>query len=229
MSHKMRNLSINVLLLLSFFYISYSKEIAIFSGDGTWNDGIIAIESFLDYYNYSHKRIYENEFISLEKLKQYDAIIIPGGYAYNYTVGLKKIGIDNLRKYVSEGGSYIGICAGAYFASKTVEWEGGRYPYSLSLFDGTASGAIDKIAEWDNYDMTDISINQNSSINFQEHSKYRVLYYGGPIFYANQGFEYNTIATWDAADNLPAIINFNYKQGRVLLIGPHLEIEENSD
>ncbi|MER3329017.1 MAG: T9SS type A sorting domain-containing protein, partial [Candidatus Kapaibacterium sp.] len=43
------------------------------------------------------------------------------------------------------------------------------------------------------------------------------------------GVEVDTIATWNSADNTPAIINFEYGNGRVLLLGPHLEVEESDD
>ena len=157
------------------------------------------------------------------------AIVFPGGYAYNYQLAISLDAVDEIRSYVSKGGGYIGICAGAYFASKTVAWEEGVYPYELGLFDGTAYGSLNYVAPWPNYVMTDITLNQNNAISKGDADKISVLYYGGPILTPNPGVEIDTIATWNSADNTPAIINFEFGKGRVLLLGPHLEVEESDD
>jgi hypothetical protein len=54
------------------------------------------------------------------------------------------------------------------------------------------------------------------------------LYYGGPYFESATA-DFDVIATWKDHNGYPSIINFNFEKGKVLLIGPHLEIEENSN
>ncbi|MHC4871093.1 MAG: BPL-N domain-containing protein [Planctomycetota bacterium] len=44
------------------------------------------------------------------------AILFPGGGAELYERDLGKAGIKNLKNFVENGGGYIGICAGSYFA-----------------------------------------------------------------------------------------------------------------
>lgn len=214
-------------LLLSVIVPTKAQDVLIYSDDGTWLDGIIALEKFFEHQNVTTKRIYAADLNTDNWNKEAEAILFPGGYSYNYQLAISLDAIDEIRNYVSNGGAYIGICAGAYFASKTVEWEGGSYPYELALFDGTATGSLDYIAPWPEYKMTQLCLNSDNPINSGGDTSISVLYYGGPIFTPNTGVEVNTVATWDDANSTAAIINFEYDNGRVLLIGPHLEIEED--
>lgn len=225
----MRNLIITAITFIILSFSVQSQDVLIYSDDGTWEDGIIALEHFFDHQNVTHKRLYAAELNADTWNKNALAIVFPGGYAYNYQIAISWSAINEIRSYVANGGGYIGICAGAYFASKTVAWENEIYPYELALFDGMTFGSLKYIAPWPNYSMTGITINKNNPIGKGEPEKNSVLYYGGPIFKPTVGVEVDTIATWDAAENTLAIINFEYEKGRVLLIGPHLEIEENDD
>lgn len=220
---------ISILSLLSLIVPIKAQNVLIYSDDGTWQDGIIALEHFFEEQGVSTQRLYAADLNSDNWNKDADAILFPGGYAYNYQLAISLEAVDEIRDYVSNGGAYIGICAGAYFASKTVEWEGGSYPYELGLFDGTATGSLDYVAPWPEYTMTSLTMNKENPINYNSPSSITTLYYGGPIFTPNPGVEVNTVATWVEANNTAAIINFEYQNGRVLLLGPHLEIEEDDE
>jgi hypothetical protein len=54
------------------------------------------------------------------------------------------------------------------------------------------------------------------------------MYYGGAAFYPDEGQGMHIVGTYDAFNSNPAIINFGYGNGRVILFGPHPEIEEDS-
>ncbi len=216
-----------ILITLSVIVPTKAQDVLIYSDDGTWLDGIIALEKFFEHQNVTTKRIYAADLNADTWNKQADAILFPGGYSYNYQLAITLDAVDEIRDYVANGGAYIGICAGAYFASKTVEWEGGSYPYELALFDGTATGSLDYIAPWPEYKMTQLTLDTENPINSDGETSISVLYYGGPILTPNTGVKVNTVATWDGANNAAAIINFEYDDGRVLLLGPHLEIEED--
>ncbi len=49
-----------------------------------------------------------------DKLKDFSAIYIPGGHS----VILSERGIENLKKFVQQGGGFLGICSGAHFAAR---------------------------------------------------------------------------------------------------------------
>src|SRR3989344_6541619 len=100
------------------------------------------------------------------------------------------------------------------------------------MFDGDCIGPIPEIAPWPNYVMTTMNISQLHPANVYEPAQRDVLYYGEPYFVAHPGQEMQTFASWivpanPVANGKPGIIGFNYGQGRILLVGPHPEIEED--
>ena len=189
-------------------------RVALFTGQGVWDDGKVALIQMFRFYNFSEDTV-DASFINSSPLNAYDVLVIPGGWAVNYRRNINSAGISHIRSFVQNGGVYVGICAGAYFASRTVVWEGRSYSYPLSLYGGAAIGPIDSIAPWPNYNM--------ASINLQDSTEW-VLYYGGPYF---SGGNFDTIAIYNV-NNEPAIIELNYGDGKVILSGVHPEIEEDS-
>ena len=204
-------------------------DVAVYADDGVWIHSVVAFGHFLDWKGLPHERLYYADVNQNELTGLYQAICFPGGDAYAYKYNITPVGHAHIRDLVAQGGAYIGICAGAFFASDRIEWEGGSYPYNLDLFAGVAVGALDVIAPWPFYSMTDISLDPMHPVNQYEPPVHTTLYYGGPAFYPDAGVEIQTFATWDAFEDAPAIIGLDYGDGRVLLLGPHPEIEEDSD
>ncbi|KAG8732500.1 biotin holocarboxylase synthetase [Ceratobasidium sp. 423] len=71
-------------------------------------------------------------------------LAIPGGRDLPYVEHLAKA-IPKIKDFVEKGGAYLGICAGAYFASARVEWEVGTPlqvvgDRALKFFPGTSRG-----------------------------------------------------------------------------------------
>ncbi|KAI8591198.1 biotin-protein ligase [Geranomyces variabilis] len=75
-------------------------------------------------------------------------IVIPGGRDEPYVAHLQPEATSRIAAYVRSGGSYLGICAGAYFACNSVEFEVGREGYAvlgareMKFFPGTARGSV---------------------------------------------------------------------------------------
>jgi glutamine amidotransferase-like uncharacterized protein len=61
-------------------------------------------------------------------LRDYDVLIQPGGSASEQGTTLGPEGRERIRKYVADGGGFIGICAGAYLASV-------EYPWSIGVLN----------------------------------------------------------------------------------------------
>jgi glutamine amidotransferase-like uncharacterized protein len=166
-------------------------------------------------------------------LNDFQLIAVPGGYAYNYYLDLGISGANDIRDFVADGGVYWGSCAGAFYALDEFEWseygETTTQYYGLGLFPGRGVGPIIGIADWPNYAMTEVLINTtNALIDLsQEPSSHSIMYYGGPYF-ETEGIEgITTLATYSYND-MPAMIAFEYVNGRVFLTGPHPEWEEDS-
>jgi len=171
--------------------------------------------------------------IKQEGLSGFHIIAVPGGYAYNYYLDLGNSGANAIIDFVADGGAYWGSCAGAYYALEEFEWteyeETGTYYYGLGLFPGRGVGPIADIADWPNYAMTDVLMNvSNELIDFsQEPATHSIMYYGGPFFETEGVDGITTLATY-SSNGMPAMIAFEYGQGKVFLTGPHPEWEEDS-
>ena len=50
-------------------------------------------------------------------------LIMPGGRDKPYQESFTGDGVKTIRDFVQRGGTYIGICAGAYFACENIEFE----------------------------------------------------------------------------------------------------------
>jgi glutamine amidotransferase-like uncharacterized protein len=196
---------------------------------GAWEDGIVAFEQFLNWKGVSHNRVTAQDINTITLKDFYRAIYFPGGDADYYNADINSTGIQNIQEMIADGGAYIGICAGAEFACDKLVWQGVTYNYPLNLFQGEAIGPIDDLAVWPSYAMTTLTMNLGNEINQFGSENEDMLYWGGSIFNPYTNTEFDTIATFDGFYDRPAIINFSYGNGRVLLISPHPEIEENSD
>jgi hypothetical protein len=109
--------------------------ILLFNGTGTSPNDVAAIETLLDEsrISYSTASSAQLDEMSAARLRSYHLIIVPGGDFTRIGTGLKKETAATLRDAVQHGVSYLGICAGAFFA--------GRTPYNgLNLTSGVQFG-----------------------------------------------------------------------------------------
>ena len=205
-------------------------NIALYYGDASSSTSSrTALQFMFQWMNATVDLLYASD-IKDGDLADYDMVVIPGGWAGTYNEDLAGSGITEIREFVGDGGSFFGVCAGAYFGCNLVSWEGGTLDYPLGLFGGWGVGPIDEIASWPNYAMGEIVLNHSSAIIdlSGEPANHSVMYYGGPWFDTTGQEDIHTLATF-AANDKPAMIAFEYEDGRVFLSGPHPEWEEDSD
>jgi len=149
-------------------------------------------------------------------------IIMPGGADMYYCEKLNGRGNKIIRDFVNNGGSYLGICAGAYYASSALDWGCGEISGSreLDFFKGKATGPIydwieNKTSIYDGSWIKAVEIETNNREAFL------TQYNGGPVFEETADeviARYNTLE-----NNPPAIINGTFGQGRYILSSPHIE------
>jgi glutamine amidotransferase-like uncharacterized protein len=107
----------------------------LFNGTGTSANDVAAIEALLERsrISYSTASSAQLDEMSAARLRTYRLIIVPGGDFTRIGLGLRKDTAARLRDAVQHGVSYLGICAGAFFA--------GRSPYNgLDLTSGVQFG-----------------------------------------------------------------------------------------
>lgn len=153
-------------------------------------------------------------------------IVMPGGRDLLFLESLGTRGINKIRNYVSNGGKYLGICGGGYFASKRVEFEVGRPQYEvvgdrlLQLCPAVAKGCVVKGFEY-NTERGSAAV----EIKTQDDTL-KVYVNGGPSFHLTDTANTTVLATY-TNNNEPAIVETVIGKGKSIVLGPHLEVSSD--
>jgi glutamine amidotransferase-like uncharacterized protein len=230
-----KNIICLTIFLLLFIIVNCVEEtdktavIAIYSGESTAEESVRAAEKMFEWMGYSVGLVQAN-LIKSEGLHNFSILCIPGGDMYRYTEELSSDGIERIKSFISNGGGYIGICGGAYFAGEKIIWQDNQLPMnSLGLFQGTCKGPIDEIAPYPGYDMCKINVVDSSHfITKSSADSAWMLYYWGPMFVFEDNDNIHILGKYDIGGG-PMMLCFEYGNGRVFIIGTHPEIEEDSD
>lgn len=202
-------------------------DAAIYIGRGVWDDSQTAATNMFKWIGKSVALIDAN-YINNNSLHAFKIICIPGGDFYSYALDISENGKEKIRAFVRNGGGYIGLCGGGYFASQEIYWQGSKLPInSLKLFDGKASGTENAIVPYPERNMCEIIIDTTDEITSAISSPQWMLYYWGAVFTPNSS-NIKILGKYNAV-NKPAMIAFEYGSGKVFIIGTHPEIEEDSD
>lgn len=157
-----------------------------------------------------YRRINEND-IKSHKLKTYSTLIIPGGYTQEYVKALACDGFKNISEFVSDGGTYIGICAGAYIATSRIEVPG--YPPGMGIIE--ISNKRESGIRIRNIEIT----NPQHPIAHDCPRKMNIWYQNGPMIIPGNNVE--VIAVYE--NNMAAIVASSYDKGKVVIFSPHPE------
>jgi glutamine amidotransferase-like uncharacterized protein len=204
-------------------------EVAIYDDSGCWTASVIALDRMFHWMGYRVAHL-DAEQIRRGGLDACRLLCVPGGDMYTYAQSLSTSGIQAVRGFIENGGGYIGVCGGAYFAAERVIWQGNRLPMaSLDLFAGSAEGPIDAIVPYPDSGMCRLAmVGLNHPILAGLPDSAWVLYYWGPRFRPDPGANVTVLARYSAVDE-PAMLALDVGRGHVFLIGVHPEIEEDSD
>lgn len=211
----------------SYSFQNHPKKVGLYIGVGTWAFGKAHFKNLLFTAGFSYQTLTAADILS-GKLdnRQFSILIMPGGKSWKYLKELGSEGAKKIKNFVAQGGGYLGICAGAYYAVSNRQ---GPSPiaenYGVGLLQGTAiDGTALKIKPFHGGMMS-----VNSFIpDFV--GTYQILMLGGPAFsFSPQEQQQKNIKILGVINpiNYPTMILFNYAKGKVFLMGPHGEIEEN--
>lgn len=159
-----------------------------------------------------------------------ELFVMPGGAARYKAAKLNGAGYNQIRKYVEQGGSYLGICAGAYSACETTDWARGtafeiQTSNELVLFPGRAVGPVNDFGAADSYNGSGARLVE---LDFDAFSA-RSLYWGGCRFVPNETAAAVVVARFsNLPDKPPAIVAGRYGSGRWLLSSTHIEYDHEA-
>lgn len=156
--------------------------------------------------------------------------IMPGGRDLPYVKRLKGAGNSIIKKFIYEGGSYLGICAGAYYGSSYVEFDkdgalevtGDR---ELAFFPGKAIGPL--LAPFDYYSSSGVRAASIIKTCCQDTLPIHLFFNGGSYFEgANLHSTVEVLATYgDVPGNFAAIVEIGVGLGKAMLSGVHFEYD----
>lgn len=204
-------------------------NIGLYSDEGAEKEGIISFRNFFAHYNLNYVELNSEDvnkgFVFKDKIQM---LWIPGGWAVPYNEKIRASGMQNIRDFVSKGNKLLGTCAGQYFISEKIVWEGVKYPYKLNIFKGTISGSLHEIAPWKKYIDTIVNLNKEHPANEGMPEKLVMVYYGGGEIHPDPNQPVSWLGHFEATAT-GAIATFKYGNGTVLLMGPHAELGIASD
>lgn len=203
-------------------------DVAIYAGAGTWDDSVHALEKMFNWMNYTVRPV-TADYINNNGLAAFRILCIRGGSMYDYAQDISSKGKENIKNFVNNGGGYVGICGGAYFASERVVWRGSQMAITpLGLFQGSTIGPVNEIMPYPNYTMCKVNIvNHAHPITNSEGEFEWILYYWGPALIPNVNTNATILGNYNEG-NRTAMLAFEQGDGKVFLIGTHPEIEEDS-
>ena len=200
-----------------------AQNIVIYQDEGV---GEFGVSCLLQFFKDDHVRLADAAAITDGGVfEDTHVFVMPGGADLPYCRKLNGKGNANIRSFVENGGTYLGICAGAYYGCSALEFHKGRTDEisgtrELAFVDAVAYGSLPEIAPY--YDqtlksagLTKLDIN-GKNVHF--------FYHGGPAFRI-EGKDINVVARYaELKQNPPAIIKTGVGSGHVFLLGIHPEM-----
>lgn len=200
-----------------------------------YNDEGVSADSANALLNYfSHQQVSFVTGTDLQKaecLHDTKLFIIPGGRSLPYYEKLGKNGNNNIIQFVKNGGTYIGFCAGAYYAcARTIFAEG--LPLELKLagelnfFNGSAIGPA--------FSKTQFAYQSESGacmldVIWKNQASFSVYFNGGCYFEPENAFKNTEILAHYFDTKKPAIVACDFGKGRAILSGVHPELSESTE
>jgi glutamine amidotransferase-like uncharacterized protein len=203
-------------------------RVALYNCAGTGGDSAYVVERCLVPFERANCRRITDAAIRRGALDQFDVVVFPGGTGSGTARALGDAGRKEVRRFVREGGGYLGICAGAYLATSHYRW-------SLGILDARV---VDD-AHWARGNGTvRIGLTEKGAALFGVHDKsVRISYRQGPLLAPGEqpGIEdFELLASYESEiprKGVPrgvmvgtaAIVRGRFGKGRVLAMSPHPE------
>ncbi|MCK5130855.1 MAG: hypothetical protein KAR40_01720 [Candidatus Sabulitectum sp.] len=204
---------------------SNAVKIAVYGGPGASNMEVTAMINMFEWMGYQVTETNGNMVLG-STLEKYDIIVFPGGSPETYAMELGTNGLQKIREYIENGGGYIGVCGGAMLACENAIWHGEPVQLDyLGIFDGDAKGPAN--AGTPGYwTMEEFDLVTEHPVCEGQPDPMWILFCGNPYFLPDKG-SYKILKY--AESGQCAMAGSPCGDGRVVVMGPMLMFEEDSD
>jgi biotin--protein ligase len=223
------------------FTMQAQQNILIYSGPGAGPKSLantVALLQQLVTDKYVVKTIGPDEVIDPAWLDNTALFVMPGGADRPYLEKLKGAGNANIRRYVENGGKFLGICAGAYYSADRIEFAKGDQDLEVSgvrelkFFPDLVEGPT--YAGFDHRNASDPTGMRAATIYWQAIEPFKrqafVVFYNGGGHFVNAEKYSNVVILARYAREAPsrqdqpaAIVECSFGQGKAILSGAHFE------
>jgi glutamine amidotransferase-like uncharacterized protein len=151
-------------------------------------------------------------------LSDCDILVVPGGSELTYSTLLGEEGRRAVVDFVSNGGSYFGICGGSTVACR----------YGLGLLDGTIVKPVPGVSSGTYMIQLDVNRSCLGPDLSDQPANVTTLYWESCYFSPANWTGIHPVTKYHGSEYSP-MIAFQYKSGSVFLSSPHPEYEEDDD
>jgi glutamine amidotransferase-like uncharacterized protein len=167
-------------------------------------------------------------------LRDADVVVFPGGSGSGEARGIGDEGLAIVRRFIQNGGGYVGICAGAYLGTCKYSW--GLKVCNVQTVDS---------AHWKR-GTGDVKVqltDEGRKIFGEVREEFLIRYANGPLLGPSTmhdlpGFKVLAEFRSELAENgaptgvmihTPAIVSGEFGRGRLILLSPHAEHKEQTE
>lgn len=221
------------------------NKILIYNGPGTENTEVVrkSVEAATTniFTGVTNLERFEIDFMSWETFHTLDwdrnvkLLILPGGKDLPYVEKITDDSIASIQTFIKGGGSFLGLCAGAYFSCSYVEFEKGTSmevcgSRKLKLFEGIGRGSVYPGFVYESTSgsrMAPLILSESipSTTSSNTPSVISAYYDGGGEFIPYKHFtDFETLACYKDYPNKLAIVSRYIASGKVVLSFVHPEM-----
>ena len=190
------------LLLFSVAWSQTAPIAAVYYGPAVCHGCPQSLAKVIKQAGYDVRKIYAGG-ITAEALKDVALFAIPGGNDVDELMSAFMLGEAGvIKNYIYGGGSYLGVCLGAYVAAES----------DLGLFSGTINAHAKKIDA------------RMEKVTWRGQARW-VYFQDGPEFKLSKNSKADIWSIYKTGEL--AALQYRYGQGYVGLVGPHLEADQS--
>jgi len=204
-------------------------KVAIYYDYGVGQNTVAVWSNFFRSFFETEPTTLSSDRFAYESIKDFDLIVIPGGKGYKENLSMSDEDKEGLKKYVSEGGRVLGVCAGAFFMSSCYDWSLDLVPIGHT------------VSENDHLTTDILTINfkitpKGKEVFSTSLDNVDLYFHGGPVLFDNSNnyevlLKFNEEVphdreTSDFSKGKVAAAAANYGKGHAIIVSPHFEKTE---